>query len=79
MNKLKLRGSIGPVPETKDHEHTPTSASGIPAPVIAMRAVFHKRHPSLEALVDDLRLQVRDLTKDNSLLKSEVQHSKATQ
>ncbi|KNE69058.1 hypothetical protein AMAG_13929 [Allomyces macrogynus ATCC 38327] len=78
MNKLKLRGPVGPIPATKDHEHTPTSASGIPAPVIATRAVFHKRHPSLEALVDDLRLQVRDLAKDNSLLKSKVQHYKAT-
>ncbi|KAJ3372439.1 Protein fantom [Allomyces arbusculus] len=77
MNKLKLRGPVGPVPVTKLHEHTPTSASGIPAPVIATRAVFHKRHPSLEALVDDLRLQVRDLAKDNSLLKSKVQHYKA--
>ncbi|KAJ3358774.1 X-linked retinitis pigmentosa GTPase regulator-interacting protein 1 [Allomyces javanicus] len=78
MNKLKLRGPVGPVQATKDHEHTSTSASGIPAPVIATRAVFHKRHPSLEALVDDLRLQVRDLAKDNSLLKSKVQHYKAT-
>ncbi|KAI9140315.1 hypothetical protein BKA69DRAFT_1125742 [Paraphysoderma sedebokerense] len=40
-------------------------------------APAHKRSPSLEALVDDLRNQVRDLSKSNGAMKSKLQYYKS--
>ncbi|KAI9188807.1 hypothetical protein H9P43_000229 [Blastocladiella emersonii ATCC 22665] len=88
MAKLKVRAGAPP----SSAFDSPTSAlptgggaggalsrpHGIPPPtVVAARNIVHKRNPSLEALVDDMRAQLRDLSKENINLKSKVQHFRA--
>ncbi|ORZ35568.1 hypothetical protein BCR44DRAFT_1433783 [Catenaria anguillulae PL171] len=59
------------------HPPKPHHSSGQGPTVVAARTIIHKRNPSLEALVDDLRDQLRDLAKENSGLKTKVQHYKS--
>ncbi|KAI9215828.1 hypothetical protein BC828DRAFT_419305 [Blastocladiella britannica] len=79
MAKLKITASI-PQSAYSDRPGTPDGmpSSALRTPtVVAARTIVHRRNPSLEALVDDLRTQMRDQAKENASLKAKVQHFRA--